>query len=59
MDFKCIHHLNCGVGVYLGTYWSPTPAHLRISSRQKVESNKLIYQKRVANKVLFPHLDNV
>ena len=36
--------------------WHPAP--FISSSRQKYESNQLIYQKCVVNKVFFPHLDN-
>ena len=43
MGFQYIRHLKSGVVQYLGIDWSQTPARLIRSSRQKVESNQLIY----------------
>ena len=59
MDFKYIDALESGVVLYLGIDSPRSPTHSKSRSRQKVESNQLIYEKCVVKEVFFQHLDDL
>ena len=58
MDFQCIDDLKGGRVLCLGIESPQNPAHLLSSSRKKLESNLLIYEKCFASQ-FSPHLDNL
>ena len=59
MDFNHIDGITSDAVLYVGTDSPQSPAHLLTSSRQKVASNYLIYQKCVLDLVFSTHLGNV
>ena len=59
MNFQCIDDVKGGIVLYTGIDSTRTPAPSLNSSREKIESNLLVYQNWVANEEFSPHLDNL